>query len=348
MRVNAVLSKWVDNVRLNAGPKLMGRAGSLKKESMAVGTMTILDVEGDANALKVLPGMSLAPDAKELFQLERDAFEAKMGWNDSTRGNFSAGSSGRAILAQREQVERVFLPGVIAMSEAMVEWAEITLEFMRWGYDLPRTIALTGESRVDLARQLTRDDFNGIADVQLDPETLVPMPRALRLFLLEQNLEKGVISPEEFRRRQPFAFTGSFETADDAQEARALRLAERIARGDPEFSADPGFGIRWQDDEAIHQTVLERQILLRDDLEEQIIQIADARWKKLADQAMLKQGGQPAAPGEEEMGTVEGENLPAGQQPLLGALPGMAAAGTEMMMPDSDAEIQGNIPLMSA
>ncbi len=347
VRVNAVLSKWVDNVRLNAGPKLLGRAQSLKKESTMVGNMTILDIEGDPNALKPLPGMSLAPDAFELFKLEREAFEAKMGWNDSTRGNFSAGSSGRAILAQREQVERVFLPGVIAMSEAMVEWAKITLEFLRWGYDLPRTIALTGTLRPDLARQLSREDFDGIADVQLDPETLVPMPRALRLFLLEQNLEKGVITADEYRRRSPFAFTGSFETPDDMQEARAQRVAERILRGDPEFSRDPAFDIRWTDDEALNQTVLERQILLRDDLDPEVLRVATERWTALANQAQQKMGGAPQQPGLTAEGVPDAAGLPAEQQPLLGALPGLASAGVQTLMPDSDSDVQPDLPQLS-
>ncbi len=78
--------------------------------------------------------------------------------------------------------------------------------------------------------------------------------------------------------------------------------------------------MRWQDNEAIHQDILERKILLQDDIDEDVIQAADARWRELANQAAQKQGAPaPAGP----------EQAPAGPQAMGGASP--FAPSPEMM-----------------
>ena len=303
MRVNAVLSKWVENVRLNAGPKLLGREGAIASETLLGGTMTFIGVKGMGDisqAIRPLDAFSLSNDAKELLSLEMKAFEDMSGWNDTSRGQFSSEQSGRAILAIREQLERTFAPPVNAAAEAMTEWARIALAFMRWGYDQPRTLAVTGASRPDLARQLTSEDFNGAAEVFIDPETLMPMPRALRLFLLQDMRQRGDVSPQEYRRRLPFAWVRSIGTPDEDHEARARRVVEAIRQtGDP--SALP---MLWQDNESVHQDVLERELILPDDTPPPIRQAALQRWSMLGQQAQTKMmamaptmpGGQPSAP----------------------------------------------------
>jgi hypothetical protein len=83
--------------------------------------------------------------------------------------------------------------------------------------------------------------------------------------------------------------------------------------------------MRWQDNEAIHQDVLEREILLQDDLSPEIIQVANERWLALAEQATQKQGGVPGAP---PMGGGPNNPAPSGGPPAAsvpqmspGALP---------------------------
>jgi hypothetical protein len=269
-----------------------------------------------------MPNFSVANDVKEALSLEKKAFEDASGYNDTSRGQFSSSSSGRAILAAREQLERVFAPSVLAIANAMTEWAKVTLAGMAWGYDVPRDLGAVGKSRPDLARALNAQDFDGSADVKVEPETLMPMPKAMRLFLLDELFQKQLIDARQYQRLMPFAIVKQIQSPDADQEARANRIADALLTRQ---SVPP---MRWQDNEAIHQDVLERKILLQDDIDEDVIQAADARWRELATQAAQKQGAPapqaPAPAGPQAMG---GENpfapSPA-QMPTATTLPGIA------------------------
>lgn len=328
MRINAVLSKWVENVRLNAGVKLIAKENAIAGETLIGGTMTVVGVKGLGpvnDIMRPLDAFSLSQDALKLIEDERKTFEDLSGWNDVSRGSFSSEQSGRAILAIREQLERVFAPPVGAAAQAMTDWAKITLAVLKWGYTMPRTVTMLGAGRPDLARVLTQDDFDGTVDVWIDPETLMPMPRALRLFLLKEMRQMGDISPQEYRRRLPFAWVRSIGTPDEDHEARARRVVEAIRQ-----SANPmALPMLWQDNEAIHQDVLERELILPDDVHPMIRQAAHMRWTMLAQQAQMKYG-MTAPVGPQQVQRKPGGGAPNGMsaqsQPMLGGSPGMAAA----------------------
>jgi len=329
MRINALKSKWVENIRGNAGPKLLATENSIVGETLVGSSLSVVSVRGLGgvqNSVRPLEGMSLAADAKELFAIEKKNFEDLSGHNDAMRGSFSPDQSGRAILAIREQLERMFAPMVNAAARAMTDWAKITLSIMKWGYDIPRTLAVEGKSRPDLARALSSDDFDGVCDVFIDPETMMPMPRALRLFLLDDLFQKGLLGIAEYRRRVPFAFVGSLSSPDTDQEARARRVVEALRLGQwPE--------ILWVDDEAIHQDVLQRELILPDDTPPQLRQMAIQRWQMLAQQSMMKQGVLPQQPpsppsgpnGKQSQNTFAGAaGMTPQQQPLMSTNPSVA------------------------
>ena len=333
MAVNAALSKWIESIRRNADGRFLGRAGAFSAETLIGGMASLIEVRGAQNlsdVLQPIPSFSVGGDTKELIQFEVQQFEQKSGWNDTTRGSFSSGESGRAILAQREQVEQIFAPSVNAAAHSMTEWAKVQKAGMGTYYDEPRRIAVVGKSRPDLGRELTREDFDGVADISIDPETLVPLPRAMRLYLLDSMLERQVITPEEYRRRLPFAWTRDIETPDDVQEARAQRICDLIRQG-----ADPG-PILWQDDEAVHQDVLDRELILADDVDPGAQQAAIERWVQLAQQAQMKMGGAPTQGGPMDAGGGAATPMPAGVQPMLGTNPGVAAAPLAMQFNQSD------------
>ena len=336
-RINAVLSKWVENIRVNAGPKLLAKLNSIVGETLIGSTTSVISVkglEGLDQLIRPLDGMSLAPDAEKLLLLEKKAFEDVSGWNDTSRGSFTADQSGRAILAIRETLERINTPMVNAAAEALTEWAKITVAITRWGYDIPRNIGVEGSSRMDLALALSSDDLDGAVDIWVDPETMIPMPRALRLFLLDDALQKGLIGAAEYRRRIPFAFVGNFDSPDDDQLARAKRCAEALRRGQ-------WLPILWQDDEAVHQDVLQRELILPDDMDMQIRQTAMMRWQQLGMQMQMKMGamapmgstgaGQPqqgAKPqGQSNSPLAMSAGMSPSQQPLLSQNPSVAAGG---------------------
>lgn len=340
IRINALESKWVESIRKNADGRLLTRAGSVVRDTLVGGMLSVIEVKNPeagplGDVVQPMPGFSVGTDTKELLALTIKSFEEKSGYNDAARGSISSSASGRAILAIREQLERMYAPGVNAIAQAMTEWGKINLHWMRWGYDLPRTIGISGRGRIDLAIEVTAEDFNGVAEVEIDPETLMPLPRPLRMFLLEQMLANGSITPEEYRRRMPFAFVQNLDTPDTDHYARAKRVALAIKTGQ---QVPP---IRWQDNEAIHQDVLEREIILNDDLDPRVIQLAEERWITLANQAAQKAGvmqqPQPGAPG----GGGQPPQLPPTMQPLPGTNPGMASAPAEVATASDQAQAAG-------
>lgn len=284
MRMNAVLSKWVENVRLNAGPRILGKQHAIVGETLVGGTMSVIEVKGLGGIQEVarpIDGFSLAPDALKLFDLEMKTFEDLSGWNQVSRGQFSSEQSGRAILAIRESLERVFAPPIQSASNFAVDWSKITLAGMHWGFDIPRTVGVVGSGRPDLGRALVSDDFDGVIDVFVDPETLMPMPRALKQVLLKEMLQLQVMSPQEYRRRSAFKYVRQINSPDEDHEARAKRCAEALRNGQM-------LQVLWQDNEAIHQDVLERELILPDDTDPMIRQMAEQRWDMLAQQAVMK------------------------------------------------------------
>ena len=354
MRVNALLSKWIENIRVNAGGRFLTRPNAIATETFMGGVTSMIEVRGAGSmqeSIQPVQGFSVGQDVKEALALEKNAFEDASGWNAVSRGQVT-GESGRAIIASREQLERVFSPSVNAMANAYTDWAKATLAGMAWGYDVPRALGAVGKGRPDLARAVSASDFDGEMDVKVEAATLMPMPMAFRLYLLDNWLQTGVIDLKEYRRRQMFAVTRDMASPDEDQEARAKRVAEALRMGYPPPE------MRWQDNEAIHQDVLEREILSQDDLDETVIQLADERWRQLADQQMAKSGmmqGPPALPPGAQ-GAPNGApsalgNVPPGIRPIAASNPAAAAAPNVRMdmlgVPDDERAAQfedGMIP----
>lgn len=328
IRINALVSKWIESIRVNAGGRFLMKSGTVATETLVGGTTSVLEVKGAFNsindAMTPVTGFSVGQDVKDALERERTTFEQKSGWNDASRGSFASDASGRAILAVREQLERIFAPGIASAASAMSEWGKVVLAIYRHMLTAPRTMAVVGTGRPDLGRQLTSEDFNGVSEVEIDPETLMPMPRSLKMSLLEQLYQEQVISAQEYRRRMPFSFTGSIATPDDAQDARAQRVVDAIRQGQPVPE------VRWTDNEAIHQDALEREILTSDDEPPEVVQAAMQRWVALANQAQMKRTGMaPPMPGAPAGPPNDpGQMLPGGppnptpldpsQQPLVG------------------------------
>lgn len=329
MRVNMLLSKWYESIRVNAGGRFLSKSGALVTETLVGGQLSAIEVRGAGplpDTIMPVQGFSVGNDVKEALGREIKALEDRTGWNDTARGSFTADQSGRAILAIREALERTFAPFVGALAVSMTEWAKQQVGWMCWGYAVPRAIGVVGGARPDLARELCSQDFDGVASVYVDPETLMPMPRALRLWLLEDALSKGTIDTREYRRRYPFAFVQDFNSPDAAQEAKAKRVAEQIRTGQPQ---EP---ISWIDNEAIHQDVLEHDVLLDPSVDPQMQGVGFQRWVALATQAAQKMGQMapaPAAPGAGGPAAKkpgQGAKQDPKQQPLFSSSPSVAAA----------------------
>lgn len=333
VRINALLSKWYENIRVNSGGRFFARPNTVVTETFLGGVTSMIEVKGAgglSDSIQPFNGFSVGNDVKEALSLEKAAFEDASGWNAVSRGQVT-GESGRAIIASREQLERVFAPPVQALANSFTDWCKVALAIMAWGYDLPRSLGTVGRSRPDLARDITGQDLDGSIDVKVEAATMMPMPLSFRLYMLDNWVQSGVIDMKEYRRRQMFAVTRDISTPDEDQEARARRISDAILRG---LEVPP---IRWQDNEAIHQDVLERDIILQDDLPQNVIAAAEERWMALAQQAQQKlgqqQGPMPGMPngmsegGQGEAGAaLNASALPQGQVPLAASNPPVGAA----------------------
>jgi hypothetical protein len=324
MRTNALLSKWIENIRVNAGGRFLTRPNAIATETFMGGVTSMIEIRGAgpmSDSIQPVNGFSVGPDVKEALALEKSAFENASGWNSVSRGQVT-GESGRAIIASREQLERVFSPCVSALAMAYTDWGKISLAGMAWGYDMPRSLGAIGKGRPDLARAVSASDFDGQSDVKVEATSMMPMPMAFRMYLLDNWLQTGVIDMKEYRRRQMFAVATNIASPDDDQESRAKRVADaiRMQTDVPEM--------RWVDDESIHQDVLQRELLLQYDVAPEIIAAAMARWTELANQAQQKQGGAPPQAGaptgagpERGPSAASVPNISPGQLPLASGNP---------------------------
>jgi hypothetical protein len=319
MRLNAVFSKWVENVRRNAGGRMLAKAQSIVSDTLSGDQDVVIEVRTPgalSDAVQPLQGFSIGRDAERLIEAMKLRLEELHGWNDTARGTLARETSGRAVLAIREQLERVFAPSVYATAEAVQRVVPIVLDLIRWGYDVPRAIGMTGKSRPDQGRMLVGDDLDGEMNITLDAETMMPMPRSLRMYVLDDQLQRGLITPEEYRDRSAFAIVKDSRTPQRMQEASAMRTVEAIRMGQPVPD------LEWIHNEAIFQDVIERELLLADPMQvtDEQRQLARDVWKAYADQSAIKMGGTPAPGPELGQPGPEGLSLPPSQAPTL-ALP---------------------------
>jgi hypothetical protein len=347
-QINKLQSLWFQSIRVNAGGRIFAKPNTLATETLVGGGLSLVEVRTAGpigNSILPADGFSVGNDVKEALQVAVKRLEDMTGWNDTARGSLGGDPSGRAVLAIREQLERVFAPPVAALALSSAEWAEVQVLWMRWGYKMPRAIAVTGTARPDLGRMLVSEDLDGAADCHVNPETMMPQPTSLRLFQLDQLYDRQIIDGREYRRRSPFAETSNIETPDDLQEAKAKRVCEAFRLG---IEPEP---MSWVDDEAIHQDVIQHEILLAPNIEQYIKDLAFQRWSDLANQAAAKAGGMPpspeaaagsGAPGDQGAPGAESLFAPTPQAaPIAGANPSTAAAPAPVIPSMAGATAQG-------
>lgn len=294
MRINMLWSKWYESIRKNSGGRYATKTNSVVSETFIGGETSLLEIRAAgpvSDSIMAVQAFSVGADIKDALQLEIKTIEDLTGYTAQARGQNESDQSGRAILAQQESLQRVFAPQVAALADANTEWAKQMIGWMKFGYQMPRQIAILGKNRSDLAMELTAEDLDGIVDVTVDPQTLIPQPYALKRWELDNALAQHVITPQEYRERSAFADVIDMQTPNEVQYDKAKRVTEQLMLRQP---PEP---IVWQDDEAIQQNVLERDILLAGGIDPDIMQAANERWQQLAQQHQQKMGPPPPQPG---------------------------------------------------
>lgn len=290
MRVNQLWSKWYESIRKNSGGRYATKSNAVSAETLIGGEVSMLEVRtsGDIrDSILPIAGFSVGNDIKEALDREIDVIEQLTGYTKEARGQFTSDQSGKAILAIREQLERVFAPAASALAKGSTEWAKQNVGWMKYGYQMPRTVAVLGKDRTDLAVQLSSVSLDGVVDISVDEESLVPQPKALRQWLLDNAYDRKLITAEQWLERAPIGDIKDMQSPDRIQWAKGKRVVEQLRlRQEPE-------PIIWQDNEAIQQNVLERYLILAGGTESDVWQAAMARWQELANQAAQKHGPAP-------------------------------------------------------
>ena len=255
--INAVLSALMKHARYFAGGRLLATKNTVLEESYSNIVGSVVEYQGmkpDA-----MPSPTASPDAWRLLDWLVKKLEDKTAWTDPARGQVSqTGSaqdvSGRAILASQQLFERAFGPVVRAAAEGATEFAHIIVKYAQWLFDEPRLIPAVG-GRGDLAKKISAEDLGDRPVVYVDPQTMMPLPTALKAQLLEDQLDKGRISLPTYQKRHPYADVRDVEMGDTDQWQRAEWINtliedqwQEIAQvPSPDRYAMPGFAVLWQD-----------------------------------------------------------------------------------------------------
>lgn len=290
MRINQLKSKWYESIRKNSGGRYATKTGAVSAETLIGGEVSMMEVRttGDIReSIMPVQGFTVGNDIKEALDREIKIIEDQTGYNDQARGQFSSDQSGKAIMQTREQLERVFAPAAGALALGSTSWAEQAVGWMKFGYQMPRTVAVLGQNRTDLAVRLSSVDLDGVVDISVDPESFVPQPKSLKQWMLDNAFDRKLITAEQWLERSPIGDVEDLETPNKVQHAKAKRLVEQIRLKQP---LEP---MVWQDNESIQQSVLEKDLILAGGTPPDQFQMAMQRWQELAQQYAAKQGPVP-------------------------------------------------------
>lgn len=230
--INALLSTLLKHARWFAGGRMLALKNTMLEETYSSIVGSVVEYQGSKP--DVFPPVAAGADAWRLLDWLIKKLEDKHGWNDVARGQLGGSSgassqdiSGRAVLATRELFERAFGPVVRAGAEGATEWSHLIVQYAKWLFVEPRLIPAAG-GRGDLAKRISSEHLGDRPVVYVDPETLMPLPRALRQQLLEEQLDKGHITLVEYQKRSVYADVRNINMGDSDQWQRAQWLNTMI------------------------------------------------------------------------------------------------------------------------
>lgn len=286
--INMLKTELARHARALGSGKLLARKGTVLEETYNNMTASILYYDGQQPSFVTPP--SAGKDLYAQLQMWKKGLEDKTGWTDIARGAVTGEGgmqdvSGRALLAARETFERTLGPFVRGIAEGATEWAAVTVAIGKTIMTTPRMIPAVG--RPDLALRITREKLgDDHCMIYADPETMIPMPRALRAQMLEDQLDKGRISIDQYNKRQPYADIRNLTMGDVDQWGRAQWMNtvieeryEELAAIDPQllYAPQTGYTVLWMDTPNVHKTAL-RELILDDRKPFALRKLAIDRW----------------------------------------------------------------------
>lgn len=276
--INAIASLIMKTVRMYGGGRIMAPKGSLLTETYSKIVGSLVEYSGQPPTAATQP--QAGADAWKFLDWLVKKLEDKHGFNDLARGQLSGSGSfqdvsGRALLGARELFERAFGPMVRASAQGATEWSHINIRLAGWLFDTPRLIPAVGGS-ARLAKRVSKETLGDEMLTYVDPETLMPLPRAMRNQMLFDLFQNGMISLQTYQERAPFAdvrdvYMGGTEHYQRAQwintiiEERWEELTQMMSQPDmmtglpnpgAVYAPEVGLTVLWQDDCAVHKQSL--------------------------------------------------------------------------------------------
>ena len=255
--INALLGALLKHARYFAGGRILTSSGTMLEETYSNIVGSVVEYKGMKP--DVMQPVAASPDAWKLLDWLIKKLEDKTGWSDIARGQMSqSGSaqdvSGRAVLAAQQLFERTFGPPVRSAATGATEWASLIVRYAQELFDEPRLIPAVG-GRGDLAKKIDREKLGDRPVVYIDPQTLMPIPNALRQQILEDQLDKGRISLPTYQKRSVYADIRDIRMGDTDQWARAQwintlieeKWEELMGIPSEERYTLPAFAVLWQD-----------------------------------------------------------------------------------------------------
>lgn len=278
MAINSVESMIAAHIRAYGAGRILALKGTQLYDTLTNGMAQVTEYEGAKPEFS--SGTPMGQDAWSFLNFLIKKFEDDTGHSAFARGQVTGQQggglqdvSGRAVLATREVFERQFGPLIRAAAEGATEWAELIVAHAAFLFkDEPAQLIPVVGDRPDLARRISAEQLEGECLVFADPQTMMPMPAALRHQVLFDYRKEGLISDSTFLRRSPYSDITNLHNGDADQWQRAqkvnMQLEERIeefAALTPieMFSPDRGLPILWADEPLTHMEAL-REIILND------------------------------------------------------------------------------------
>ena len=348
--INALESLLMKHTRYFAGGRLLAQKNSLLEETYSSIVGSVVEYQGSKP--DAVPPINAGSDAWRLLAQFIKNLEDKTGHNDLARGRVSeSGSlqdvSGRALLGARELFERTFGPFVRSIATGGTEWARLIVAYAKFLFDTPRLIPIV-DGRGDLAKQLSAEDMGEQPLVYVDPETMMPMPRAWRQQVLFESYKEGLISLQEYKTRAPYAevrnvHMGQLDQWDRAQWINTVlqeRWEELSAMMPEELYSGANTPILWQDDPSVHMNALS-ELILDERKPWALRQLVQARHNVYEALNLAKMNPMFPVPFEVVGAPIERQQMPAAPPvgapsgaPPSGLMPGTPDVGTQLATPE--------------
>lgn len=353
--INALKSLLMKHTRFFSGGRILAQRNTTLSETYSAVVGSVVEYQG----LKpeVFNPTSAGTDSWRLLSEFKKSLEDKTGYNDMARGRVSeSGSlqdvSGRALLGARELFERTFGPFVRAVAAGGTEYARLIVEYTKYLFDTPRLIPLVS-GRGDLAKEIDSEMLGERPLVYVDPETMMPMPRAWRQQVLFESYESGLISQQEYKSRAPYAeirnmHMGQLDQWDRAQWINTVlqeRWEEFSAMLPEELYSGQNTPVMWQDDPVVHMAAL-NEIVLDERKPWALRRLAAARHNIYEQLNMAKMDPMAMAPPEVLGAPPNKIMMPQmnGMMPAGMNAPGTPPVGTQLATP----EMSGAVPAEAA